>query len=105
MDLPVSDYLLDRADDTAQRMIPLAGRQVLASPHADDRLLLETLAAFVHAELSVAATADALAVHPNTVSYRLRKLGQRLGRDLTRFSDVVEVMAWIRVTQRSHPSD
>jgi DNA-binding PucR family transcriptional regulator len=105
IDLPVSDYLLDRADDTAQRIIPLAGRQVLASPHAHNRLLIETLEAYVRAELSVAATADALAVHPNTISYRLRKLGQRLGRDLTRFSDVVEVMSWIRVMQRARPTD
>ena len=36
-------------------------------------------------------------VHPNTVSYRLRKLGHRLERDLTRFSDLVEVLTWSRV--------
>jgi sugar diacid utilization regulator len=98
LELRVSDYLLARADDTATRMIPTAWRQLCESPHPDDSLLVETLLAFVRADLNSAATAEALAVHPNTVSYRLRKVGQRLDRDLSRFADLVEILAWIRIT-------
>jgi sugar diacid utilization regulator len=100
LELRVSDYLMTRADETALRMIPPAARQVLQSAHADDRLLVETLLAHVRSDLSVAATAEVLAVHPNTVSYRLRKLSQRLDRDLSRFSDTTEVLAWITILEQ-----
>jgi DNA-binding PucR family transcriptional regulator len=97
LELRVSEYLLARADVTATRMIPTAWRQLCESPHPDDRALVETLVAYLKADLSVAATAERLAVHPNTVSYRLRKAAQRLDRDLSRFSDLVEVLTWIRI--------
>lgn len=100
LEVRVSDYLLQRTDETALRMIPPAGRQVLQSAHADDRLLVETLRAHIRANLAVTETAEALAVHPNTVTYRLRKLGQRLDRDLGKFSELVEVMAWLRVVDQ-----
>jgi sugar diacid utilization regulator len=97
----VSDFLLARADETALRMVPDAARQLARSHKADDRLLMETLLAYADADLSVSATGEALSIHPNTVSYRLRKLGQRLGRDLSRFSDVVEVRTWFRILQHA----
>jgi sugar diacid utilization regulator len=100
LEVRVSDYLMARADETALRMIPPRARQVLQSAHADDRLLVETLIAHARADFSVAMTAEALAVHPNTVSYRLRKLSQRLDRDLSRFSDTTEVLAWIRTLEQ-----
>jgi DNA-binding PucR family transcriptional regulator len=67
----------------------------------DDRSLVETLLAYAEADLSVSVTGVALSIHPNTVSYRLRKLGQRLGRDLSHFSDVVEVLAWFRILEHA----
>jgi hypothetical protein len=97
LELRVHDYLLERADETARRMIPAAARRVLESPSADDQLLVQTLWAYLEADLSLAMTADRLEVHPNTVSYRLRKLGQRLERDLTRFSELLEVLTWSRL--------
>jgi DNA-binding PucR family transcriptional regulator len=99
----VSDFLLERADETALRMVPDAARQLARSPKVEDRSLVETLLAYADNELSVAATGEALSIHPNTVSYRLRKLGQRLGRDVSRFSDVVEVLAWFRVLEHAPP--
>jgi hypothetical protein len=97
LDVRVADYLLARADHTALRMIPSPARRLLESAHADDRLLVETLEAYAAADQSIATTADRLAVHPNTVSYRLRKLGQRVERDVSRFSDLVEVLTWVRI--------
>lgn len=46
-----------------------------------DTTLVETLRAFLRCGFSAAATAEALFVHPNTVSYRLRRIQEILGVD------------------------
>jgi DNA-binding PucR family transcriptional regulator len=59
------------------------------------------LLAYAAAELSLRLAADRLAVHPNTVTYRLHKLGRLLERDLSTFSDLVEVVTWAQVIDRA----
>ncbi|HKY78312.1 MAG TPA: GAF domain-containing protein [Acidimicrobiia bacterium] len=44
-----------------------------------DTTLVETLRVFLGCGFSVAATAEALIVHPNTISYRLRRIEELLG--------------------------
>jgi sugar diacid utilization regulator len=44
-----------------------------------DTTLVETLRAFLAYGFSAAATAEALIVHPNTISYRLRRIEELLG--------------------------
>jgi sugar diacid utilization regulator len=44
-----------------------------------DTTLVETLRAYLRTGCSVAGTAEALIVHPNTVSYRLRRIEELLG--------------------------
>ena len=105
LELRVSDYLLTRADQTALRMIPAAARRILESTSRDDRVLVETLLAYVAEDLSLARTAERLVVHPNTVSYRLRRLGQRLGCDVSRNSNLVEVLTWIRVVEQARAAE
>jgi sugar diacid utilization regulator len=46
-----------------------------------DTMLVETLRAFLRHGFSAAATAEALIVHPNTISYRLRRIEELLGID------------------------
>ncbi|MDQ1488732.1 MAG: hypothetical protein QOJ23_1246 [Actinomycetota bacterium] len=46
-----------------------------------DTTLVETLRAFLRHGFSAAATAEALIVHPNTISYRLRRIEELLGID------------------------
>ena len=103
LDLRVSDYLVERADGTALRMIPPAARRFFESPVPGDRILVDTLLAYAAAELSLRRAADRLAVHPNTVTYRLHKLGRLLERDLSTFSDLVEVVTWAQVLDRARP--
>jgi DNA-binding PucR family transcriptional regulator len=93
----VSDYLLQRADATAQRMIPAAARRLFESVAPADRVLVETLLAYVAADMAVRITAERISVHPNTVTYRLDKVRQLLGRDPTRYSDLVELLTWARL--------
>ena len=82
-------------------MIPAAGRRLLESTAAADRILVETLQAYARAEMSARVAADQLAVHPNTVTYRLQKAGELLDRDLAKFSDLVEVLTWARLIELS----
>jgi sugar diacid utilization regulator len=44
-----------------------------------DTTLVETLRAFLSCGFSAAATAESLIVHPNTISYRLRRIEELLG--------------------------
>jgi DNA-binding PucR family transcriptional regulator len=46
-----------------------------------DTTLVETLRAFLRNGFSAAATAEALIVHPNPISYRLRRIEELLGID------------------------
>jgi DNA-binding PucR family transcriptional regulator len=43
--------------------------------------LVETIRAFLRCGFSAAATAEALIVHPNTISYRIRRIEELLGID------------------------
>jgi sugar diacid utilization regulator len=101
LEMRVTDYLFEHATPTAMRMIPPRARRVLESAAPADKLLVETLRAYAEADTSVRLAAERLAVHPNTVSYRLQKLSGLLGRDPSRFSDLVEVLSWARLVERS----
>lgn len=56
-----------------------------------DDELQETLAAFLHHDLNLTQTAEALKVHRNTVIYRLDKITELVGKDPRRFNDAVEL--------------
>jgi len=94
LEMPVSAYLLERADATAVRMVPPAGRRLFESDSPADSILVDTLLEYARADMAVRIAAERLCVHPNTVTYRLEKIERILGRDPTRFSDLVEVLAW-----------
>src|SRR5204863_2902363 len=87
LDMRVSDYVLERADATVLRMIPAAARRLFESDAAADRALVETLEVYAEADMSARVTAQRIAVHSNTVAYRLGRIRQVLGRDPTRFSE------------------
>lgn len=97
----VSDYLVERADGTALRMVPPVALRLFDSPDPDDQVLVKTLLTYAGADMAVAATADQLSIHPNTVSYRLRKLSRLLDRDVSKFSDLVEAVTWARIIDQA----
>jgi sugar diacid utilization regulator len=61
--------------------------------------LMETLRAYLDSDLDVTATAKALFVHPNTVRYRLRRIGELTGFDPQRFSGLVELHTVARLSE------
>ena len=63
----------------------------LLSPLDQDRELLETLATFFDENCCPSRTAHRLAIHRNTLSYRLDKIASLTGLDPRRFDDAVQV--------------
>ncbi|QZN84747.1 CdaR family transcriptional regulator [Cellulomonas sp. C5510] len=61
-------------------------------PIAAHEHLLETLRVHLATDLSVPETARRLVVHPNTVSYRLRRISELSGLDLHRVADVARAV-------------
>lgn len=85
---------------------PLSGRlaEVTLGPLAAyDREhgsnLVATVEAFIANGLSLTRTATTLAVHPNTVAYRLGRIRELTGRDLQQPQDLVAFTVALRVTQ------
>jgi sugar diacid utilization regulator len=99
-EISLFDYLAEAADDTAHKLVPAGAGALL---RADDRArgaLSTTLRAYAACDLNVARAAQQLAVHPNTVHYRLRRVQELSGRNPRRFGDLVELMTALRLVGR-----
>jgi sugar diacid utilization regulator len=86
----LADVLIIRNEHMARRLV-----STRLGPLHDQEHLMDTLRAYLANGLSVRATARALVVHPNTVSYRLTKIESLLERpirDLMEISDLVMAM-------------
>jgi hypothetical protein len=92
-DMTLFDYLLAGADDTAWRLGP-PGLEQLDAPAR------ETLLAYAACDFNAGATARRLHLHTNTVHYRLRRIERVTGRGVRRFSDVVDLVAALRLLSR-----
>ncbi|MBP2369931.1 PucR family transcriptional regulator [Pseudonocardia parietis] len=78
-----ADLLPERAlcgDPAARRRL---AEEVLAPLHDAGGELLRTLSAYLEGGASLEGCARALFVHPNTVRYRLRRIGELVGRSPT----------------------
>jgi DNA-binding PucR family transcriptional regulator len=96
--------ILATAAVSAPTVMLRAVRTVL--DHFDDlgdeerELLFATFRVWQENDASVAATAEALVCHPNTVRYRLRRIEKRTGRSLSRPRDVAELCLVFEVQRR-----
>lgn len=95
-DLTLLDYLLAGADSTALRLGP-SGIDTLDEP------LRATVLAYAANDLNVGATARRMHLHPNTVHYRLGRVASLTGRNLRSFSDVVDLVASLRLRAGKAP--
>jgi DNA-binding PucR family transcriptional regulator len=96
-DVALLDYLASEADDTARRLAPAGAHRLLEADRQFAGALAETLHAYAGCDLNVARAAKRLAVHPNTVHYRLRRIGDLTGRDPRRFGDLAELLTALRL--------
>jgi purine catabolism regulator len=65
-------------------------------------LLLEAVLAYLRADIDIAATAETLRLHPNSVRYRLTRAEQVLGAPLRRAETIAGLHAAL-VSQRLLP--
>lgn len=96
-EMSLFDYLVARADPGARELAAAEIGRLSADGVRGGSVLIETLLAYVAADLNVTNAAAALFVHPNTVHYRLARLAEVTGRDTRSFKDVVELLAAVRL--------
>ncbi len=92
-DLSLFDCLVARADDTAPLLAPEGTERL-------DAELRRTLLTFAACDLNAGHAAARLGVHPNTVHYRLQRIGKLTKRDVRRFWDLVELVAAVTLQER-----
>jgi hypothetical protein len=92
-DLGLFDSVVAEASEATHRLVPPA----IAGLTDVQR---ETLMAFIDCDTDVGQTALALFVHRNTVHYRLRQIERLTGRDVRRFSDLLELVIGVRLLEQ-----
>jgi DNA-binding PucR family transcriptional regulator len=90
--IPLFDELTISAGADARILIPDATHRLL-----QDESMRETLEAFFAADLQVSAAAKALALHPNSLRYRLGRIAELTGRDPRRLADLLELITASRL--------
>ena len=92
-DLSLFDSVVAEASEATHRLVPPA----IAGLTDVQR---QTLMAFIDCDMDVGQTALALFVHRNTVHYRLRQIERQTGRDVRRFSDLLELVIGVRLLEQ-----
>lgn len=95
--LTAFDYLISRKDEVAWRLIPERVRRFVDEDLAGDRVYIDTLNAYVEADLNAKAAAEALFVHSNTAYHRLDRIAERTGLDLRSFRAVLDLLVAINL--------
>ena len=90
------EHLVASVDRSTRRSI---AAEVTRLGENGSGVLLETLRTYLDSDLDVNLTAETLYVHPNTVRYRLRRIGELTGHDPQRFSGQVELLTIARLAE------
>jgi sugar diacid utilization regulator len=92
------EHLVASADRSTRTSIAMEAAPLTENGNG---ALMETLRVYLDSDLDVARTAETLYVHPNTVRYRLRRIGELTGVDPQRFSGQVELLTIARLFESS----
>jgi PucR C-terminal helix-turn-helix domain/GGDEF-like domain len=91
-DLNLFDSVVAEVSEATHRLVPPTVAELTDVQR-------QTLMAFIDCDMDVGQTALALFVHRNTVHYRLRQIEQLTGRDVRRFSDLLELVIGVRLLE------
>jgi DNA-binding PucR family transcriptional regulator len=78
-----------RSSSHADRILAETLRPVIEYDRTHHASLITTLQAYLGARLSLTRSGKILSVHPNTVVYRLRRIGELSGRDPRNADDLL----------------
>jgi DNA-binding PucR family transcriptional regulator len=92
-DLSLFDSVVADVSEATHRLVPPAVAGLTDMQR-------QTLMAFIDCDMDVGQTALALFVHRNTVHYRLRQIERLTGRDVRRFSDLLELVIGVRLLEQ-----
>lgn len=82
----ILEVLLTHNHWVSERIAKSRLQQLIDRPN-----LLVTLRAYINCDMTLQRTAEELFVHPNTVAYRLRQIGQLTGREMRSVSDLADL--------------
>jgi hypothetical protein len=97
-DIGLTDFVVECADRSALRLVPEWVRETYSSDRHHD--LLRTVRAFADASLNVKETARRLAVHPNTVYFRLNQIEKCTGVNPRNFTGISTLMMALRLLDK-----
>jgi hypothetical protein len=96
-EISLFDYVLSQTGSAARRIVPTSAHALLEEDGHWEGALLETLTAYLDNDMSVERAAVALAVHPNTVYYRLGRITGVTGVPSRKLWALVDLLAGVRL--------
>jgi DNA-binding PucR family transcriptional regulator len=93
------DYLVASAEPATREVVLAKGRALLEADERENGAVSATLLAYLDCDLNIKRAAEQLVVHPNTVRYRLRRIGELTGADPRHFSDLLELVTVVRMAR------
>jgi len=91
LDMSAFEYLVASADGATREVILAKGQALLEADSREEGAITNTLLTHLACDLNVRRTAVRLTVHPNTVRYRLKRIGELTGADPRSFSDLLDL--------------
>jgi sugar diacid utilization regulator len=93
------DYLVARADRSADVVVDPRVREFLAEDRANGSVYADTLHALARHDLNARRAAEALHIHVNTMYYRLGQIAKRTRLNVRRLDDAFELLIAIRLLE------
>lgn len=100
-DMSTLDFLVHSQGEEGARLVRPAIRAFLEEDHESGGVFVDTLRAFVAANLNAKEAALTLFVHPNTVYYRLERIAERTGCDVRRVEELIDLLLAVRLIRGS----
>lgn len=98
-DMSTLDFLVHSQGDDGARLVKPAIRAFLAEDLESNGVFVETLKAYIAANLNAKEAAMSLVVHPNTVYYRLERIAERTGCDVRRVDELIDLLLAVRLVR------
>lgn len=98
-DMSTLDFLVHSQGEDGARLVKPAIRAFLAEDLESNGVFVETLKAYIAANLNAKEAALSLMVHPNTVYYRLERIAERTGCDVRRVDELIDLLLAVRLVR------